>query len=301
MNQVKIDIGYSTVKVHYNGKFYKFPSAVSYANDTGITYGDDDIYTYNKEKFYVGEAAVGGSNESFTTTDYGYKKVYDPLLLFHILKKLGLVDEAKNNNVKFFLTLALTDWKNKDDYLKIFDGFIINDITMNIKNIILLPQGAMPYTTYVNKNNGKHPDTATVIDLGFNTINFLFFQDGQPQKSSSKGFAGHGVSSILRPFTAFLESTYSMSFSEGESLKIFTRGKFTFNGLEQPIIADKIKELKRQFIHKLFGSILTSEKKILATSEVVLLAGGGCYLLEGITFPPNVTFADKPYEFANVG
>jgi hypothetical protein len=91
-----------------------------------------------------------------------------------------------------------------------------------------------------------------------------------------------------------------MPFGEAEALKIFTSGKFIFNGAEQTQVSAKIVELKAQFVKKLFNSVLTGEKKILATSEKVILAGGGCYLLEGIQFPPNVGLADKPFEFANI-
>jgi hypothetical protein len=91
-----------------------------------------------------------------------------------------------------------------------------------------------------------------------------------------------------------------MPFSEAEALKIFTAGSFIFNGVQQEEITDIIIDLKRQFVQKLFKSVLTGEKKILSTSEVVVLAGGGCYLLEGIKFAPNVKFVSKPYEFANI-
>ncbi len=91
-----------------------------------------------------------------------------------------------------------------------------------------------------------------------------------------------------------------MPFSDSEAQKIFLNGKFTFSGVERPEVTQKIIELKGQFVKRLFNSVLTSEKKLLATSEKVILAGGGCYLLEGINFPPNVEFTAKPYEFANV-
>jgi plasmid segregation protein ParM len=297
MKQLVIDVGYSSTKVKYEGKLYKFPSAVAFAVDLGIDYGDEDVVKYKGETYYIGEAAIG--LESFTTTDFGFKQQFDPLIVYHVLKKLNLVEEALNENIKLFLTLALADWKNKDNYLKIFESFIVDDIKLSFKDIMLLPQGAGAYMAYVKKTN-DHPDSAAIIDIGFNTINFLVYEKGQPKRAHSKGFSGHGISSILRPFATYLESTYNMPFSEAEALKIFTNGKFIFNGAEQAIVSEKIQELKAQFVKKLFSSVLTGEKKILATSEKVILTGGGCYLLEGIQFPPNVLFTDKPYEFGNI-
>jgi len=297
MKQLAIDVGYSSTKVKYEGKLYKFPSAVAYAVDLGIDYGEDDVVKYRGETYYIGDAAIG--LESFTTTDFGFKRVFDPVIVYHVLKKLKLVDDALNNNIQLYLTLALADWKNKDEYLQIFENIEIDDIKLSFKGITLLPQGAGAYMQYVKKT-GQHPNSAAIIDIGFNTINFLVYENGQPKRAHSKGYSGHGVSSILRPFATYLESTYNMPFSEAEALKIFTQGHFIFNGQNQEQIAQKIQELKAQFVKKLFNSVLTGEKKILATSEKVILAGGGCYLLEDIQFPPNVELTDKPYEFANI-
>jgi plasmid segregation protein ParM len=297
MEQLAIDVGYSSTKVKYKGKLYKFPSAISFATDLGIDYGEDDVVKYKGETYYVGDAAVG--LETFTTTDFGFKQQFDPVIIYHVLKKLNLVEEALNNNIKLFLTLALADWKHKENYLEVLSNFEVDEHEMGFTDIILLPQGAGAYMQFVGKN-GVHPTSAAVIDLGYNTVNFLVYENGQPKRAHSKGYSGHGVSSILRPFATYLESTFNMPFGEAEALKIFTNGKFIFNGTEQPQVSEKIIELKSQFVKKLFSSVLTGEKKILATSEKVILAGGGCYLLEGINFPPNVELTTKPYEFANI-
>ena len=297
MKKLAIDVGYSSTKVRYDGKLYKFPSAIAFATDLGIDYGEDDVVKYKGETYYVGDAAVG--LETFTTTDFGFKQQFDPVIIYHVLKKLNLVEDALNGNIQLYLTLALADWKHKDTYLKVLSEFEVDDNKLGFKDVTLLPQGAGAYMLFVGKN-GVHPGSAAIIDIGFNTINFLVYENGQPKRAHSKGYSGHGVSSILRPFATYLESTFNMPFGESEALKIFTLGKFMFNGSEQPQVSEKIVELKSQFVKKLFNSVLTGEKKILATSEKVILAGGGCYLLEGIQFPPNVELTTKPYEFANI-
>jgi len=298
MKTLGIDIGYSSTKIAYDGQFYKLPTAISFAMDTGIDYGEDCIINFEGEQLYIGEAAV--SEESFTTTDYKFKHKYDPAIIYHILVKLNLLEDAKNGNLVLALGLALADWKNKDEYLERVSNFTIDEIALSFKNINLIPQGAGAYINYITNSGGNHPSNCSVIDIGYNTINFLYFEGGQPKKAQCKSFPGHGVSSIIRPMTNHLEANYGMSFSEQEVIKIFQNEKFIFNGVPQENITKTIIELKQQFVKKLFSSILTSEKKLLATSEVVLFAGGGCYLLENIKFPPNVKFVDKPYEHANV-
>jgi hypothetical protein len=297
MKKLAIDIGYSSTKILFEGKLHKLPSAISFATDLGIDYGEDDVVSYKGDTYYVGDAAVG--LETFTTTSFEFKQNFDPIIIYHVLKKLNLIEDAANGNLKLYLTLALADWKHKENYLKILSGFEVDDRQMGFNDIVLLPQGAGAYMQYVGQN-GVHPSSAAIIDIGFNTINFLVYDGGQPKRAHSKGYSGHGVSSILRPFATYLESTFNMPFGESEALNIFTKGKFIFNGTEQPQIAEKIIELKGQFVKKLFNSVLVGDRKILSTSEKVILAGGGCYLLEGVNFPPNVTLTSKPYEFANI-
>jgi plasmid segregation protein ParM len=297
VKKLAIDIGYSSTKILFEGKLHKLPSAISFATDLGIDYGEDDVIEYKGDKYYVGDAAVG--LETFTTTSFEFKQNFDPVIIYHVLKKLKLVDDVMNKNVKLYLTLALADWKHKDKYLENLGNFHVDDKNVKLDDIVLLPQGAGAYMQFVGEN-GVHPSSAAVIDIGFNTINFLVYEGGQPKRAHSKGYSGHGVSSILRPFATYLESTFNMPFGESEALKIFTKGTFIFNGTEQEAIAEKIIELKGQFVKKLFNSVLVGDRKILSTSEKVILAGGGCYLLEGVTFPPNVILTGKPYEFANI-
>ena len=51
--------------------------------------------------------------------------------------------------------------------------------------------------------------------------------------------------------------------------------------------------------------VLVNDKKTLGLSDVVIMAGGGAYMLENVQLPKNVVFLrkndkEKAYEFANV-
>ncbi len=164
----------------------------------------------------------------------------------------------------------------------------------------LIPQGAGCAVDWVYYNNdGEYPDRLTVLDIGYNTVNLLGFQDGKPIRKDMKSYPGHGVSSIIKPFTSFMENKYAVTFSEQEIIQVFIKEKFKYNGEEQTEVVDKIVELKSQFVKKMFQSVLVNDKKLLAMSDVVLIAGGGAYLLQNIPFPPNVRFVDSPFEFSN--
>lgn len=295
-NIIGIDIGYSYAKISYQDKVVKLPTAVCFATDIGNKYGDDNIYDFEGEKYYVGNDAVTG--ESFSTTDFKFLLKFAPLIVYHILKKFE--NHNMTTPVEIRTGLAISDWENKKEFHDRLVSITVNGNTINT-NPIIIPQGAGCVIDWVNSiNNGEYPDRISVIDLGYRTINFISYLDGKPVKKDISGYPGHGVSSIIKPFTSFLENTYALSFSEQEAIKIFLKGEFKYNGIMQEKVAEKIVELKSQFVKKLFHSVLVNDKKTMAISDVVLIAGGGAYLLEGTTFPPNVKFSNKPYEFSNV-
>jgi hypothetical protein len=54
------------------------------------------------------------------------------------------------------------------------------------------------------------------------------------------------------------------------------------------------------FVQKLMNSILVSEKKTLQLSDVVVISGGGAYMLQNIEMPKNVVIGENFLEFDNV-
>lgn len=295
MNEnIGIDIGYGDCKVTFQGKTAKFPSAICYASDIGTKFGNDNIYEFEGEKYYVGKEAV--SEESFSTGDYKFMKKFAPLLVYHILKKFS---EHNISTINIRTGLSISDWEHKKEFVDRLSEITCNGETIKT-NTSIIPQGAGCIMDWVhNYNNSEFPDRITAIDIGNNTINLLSYVDGKPVRKDIKAYPGHGVSSIIKPFTSFMENQYKMSFSEQEAKEIFVRGKFKFNGAEEVVVADKIVEFKKQFVSKLFNSVLVSDKKMMSLSDVVLLAGGGSLLLKDIEFPPNVIKVQDPV-FSNV-
>jgi len=293
---IGIDIGYSSTKVRYNGKNVKFPTAIAYSTDVGTTYGEADVYEYENEIFYVGKDAV--SQESFSTTDYKFLYKFGPLLTYHVLKKFN--EHNLEKPVEIQTGLAITDWPKMAEFKERMSHIEVNGESIDL-NVKIIPQGAGVIMDYVhNQNDGVFPDRICALDIGHNTINFISFKDGRPVRNEIKGYPGHGVTSILKPFTSYLENTFSLSFSEQEAIGIFVKGSFKFNGKEQPQIKAKIDEIKKQFVRKLFNSVLVNDKKTMGLSDVVLLAGGGSLLLADVNFPQdNIIKVEDPV-FSNV-
>jgi len=292
---IGIDVGYSSTKVRYNEKNVRFPTAICFATDVGTSFGEEDVYEFEGDKYYVGKDAVG--QETFSTTDYKFLYKFAPLIIYHILKKFD--EHNLSKPVEVVTGLAITDWDKREEFKERISNFEINGESVELK-VSLIPQGAGVILDYVyNQNGGSFPERISAVDIGHNTINFLSYKNGKPIRNEINGYPGHGVTSILKPFTKFLENKFSLSFSEQEAIGIFQKGTFRYNGELQEDVSEKITEIKSQFIKKLFNSVLVNDKKIMGMSDVVLLAGGGSLLLEDVNFPSNVFKVEEPV-FANV-
>lgn len=294
MNKISIDIGYSSSKIVFNDQYYKVPTAISFANDAGIEFGETAKYSFEGEEYYVGDAAT---DEAFTTTDYQFLHKFGPLIIYHIFKKLGIAGEISLNT-----GLALTDWGHRQEFQERLAVIEVDGVKVTTGCKVVGPQGSGIYNAYIAENNlySSHPDSCAIIDIGYRTINFLYYERGEPQQSKMKGYPGSGVVSIMKTFSNYLETTYGVNFSEQEALKIFMSGKLSLSGEEQPAVPEKIKDLKGKFVQKLMNSILVKEKKTCQFAEVVIIGGGGSYLIQDVMNQKNVKYNQDPKEFANV-
>jgi len=296
MNEpIAIDIGYSSTKVSFRGKQVRFPTAICFATDVGTQFGSENVYEFEGEKYYVGQEAV--SEESFTTTDYKFLKKFAPLLIYHILKKFN--EHNMETPIVIKTGLAFADWENRTDFKDRLTSITVDEKTLNV-DVTIIPQGVGVIQSWVAEvNNGEYPSRISVVDIGYNTINFCSYVNGKPEKKSISSYPGHGVSSIIKPFTTFLENKYKMAFSQQEAIEIFMDGEFTFNGEDQVQVTEMINQLKKQFVSKLFNTIIVNDKKVIGISKVALLGGGGANLLQGVGFPKQFQIVNEAV-FANV-
>ena len=296
-NTIAIDLGYSSIKISYNGQFYKVPSMINFYNESGIQFGSIQKYEFEDGVYTVGEAT---SDDSFTTTDFKFLFKFAPLMIYHILKQLEIT-----GNIKIKTGLALIDWgdtEKRDSFVNRISTLNVNGETINCDVELVGPQGNGCFRSYIHKNglfDDKMPKNMSIIDIGYRTINFLNYENGVPNPTKSKSFPDHGVVSIIKPFTNMLENKYGINFSEQESIKIFLDKEFFYGGQDQPEIVQEIIDAKSRFVQKLMNSILVSEKKTLQLSRLVLISGGGAYMLKDMQLPPNVVFGEGVHEFEN--
>lgn len=289
-----LDIGYGHIKYMYQGKVNKIPTSISLANDNGLGYNQGNIYDFEGDKYYIGET---NSTDTFSTTEYKLLQKFAPLLIYHLRKVLQIPDEEV---LEISTGLALIDWKHRKEFLDRITECTVNGKTVKNKIKKIVPQASGVYVDFLkNYNDNVIQSKVSIIDLGYNTVNFVYVEDGAFKGNLSNGYPNSGVVSILRGFTSYLSNTYSMNFTEQDASQIFYKGHFKFNGVIETKVSEKIVELKRNFVQKLMSSVLVNDKKLLTTSDTVVIAGGGAYLLQGVKLPPHYVILDSP-EYSNV-
>lgn len=310
LTKLAIDFGYSGyAKCVYQDQYFKFQLSIDFFNNYAIAYGQNNHYEFENEKLIVGTS--NQTEDSFSTTDYKFLHKYGPIAIFYILEKLKLLDQLDKIELK--IGIALIDWNKRLEFLDRMrkiniscygsnfpNGVKMYDLKLNNITLYTQGQGSGKYFTIVDRE-GVYPNTLLVIDIGYNTINLIYFEKGKPIANRSKPLPGHGISTVIKPFQNFLESITGMNFSEAEAIGYFIQGNMIFHGLEKPEVTAEIIRLKGVFIKKLMNNLMVSEKKGLATSEVVLFTGGGAYYIKDAQFPPNFKFNSKGiHEFENV-
>jgi len=297
-DKIAIDIGYGQTKIKYKEKVVKFPTSIALYTDTGIEYGETNVYEFEGEKYLVGSDNV--LNESFSTMDFNFIYKFAPLIIYHILKKFDLAGKPMPLQVN--TGLALVDWteENLKKFKERLSEFEVNSDKIQLKTN-LVPQGVGIYMNY--KNNKKEDLSkmnVVIIDIGYNTINLLHINRGKFQRPTSKSYPGHGVSSLIKPFRMFLENKFKTSFTDQEAMQIAMDEFMMWNGVKQEEIIKHIMDEKRKFVLKLFKSVLQDELPLLGRAHKVIISGGGAYLLKNAKLPPHYAIDDEPMEFANV-
>ena len=294
--KIAIDIGYGQTKIKYQDKIVKFPTAISLYSDTGIEYGDSNIYEFEGEKYLVGNESV--LNETFATMNFEFIYKFAPLIIYHILKKFDLA--GKKMPLQVNTGLALVDWtkENVEKFKKRLSEFEVNNEKIQLKTN-LVPQGIGIFMNY-NTIEDLSKMNVVVIDIGYNTINLLHIIKGKFQRQSSKSYPGHGVSSLIKPFRLYLENKFKTSFTDQEAMGYAIDEFMMWNGIEQEEVINHIKDEKRKFVLRLFKSVLQDELPLLGRANKVLISGGGAYLLQNAKLPPHYIIDQEPMEFSNV-
>ncbi len=293
--KIAIDIGYGDTKVCVQDndgklKVFKFPSAVAKVKESQSDFGTDkmpDSYIYNGKRYFVGEKA---QSNAMSTRGYGFLSNYGPLIAYHAIMKAGL---DTNEPIELVTGLSIMNWSDSDNFLSVMDTINVDDVVLK-PSVTLMAQGQ----GVLNDYDGDKDGMVCVVDIGYNTFDFLVFENGEPRKDLS--YADPiGANKIITDLQAIVKRKFNAPLTELAAKEIFVRGTVSNFGHEVDF-RNEITELKEEYSAFIMDELRTKSLEILRQSKAVILSGGGAYFLEGTELPDNVVFSEVPYEFGNV-
>ena len=301
---VAIDIGYGDIKVFLKDKndnetHFKFTNAISFAGNSSVEYKKTslDVFIFNDLEYLVGEQAL--LNTPFVTRHYQYLYEYAPLLVYKALKLAGI---NSKDNIQLITGLSLKDWAKAEEFGERLSSIFVNNEHYNISpdNIYIVPQGKGIYVDHSGYNTGTVKDYIAIIDIGYNTFDFLVFMDGNPVPN--KNYANTlGVNTLVQELQKYIIKEFNISFSEQEVKDILFNRSVRIGAKTHDLSIPINKELIK-YSKVLQNEILAKNSDIIHKVESIVIAGGGAYLFKenNIHIFDNQVYSGTPYEFANV-
>lgn len=289
--KISIDIGYGDTKVFFNNQTFKFPSAVSQVGESMFNSNNKNENTiFEGIEYRVGSKAV---MEAVATRGYLFLKRYSPLLIHNALVEAKLDLEQP---IEIATGLSIVNNLEAQSFLDIISNFNVNNIQIKPK-VSLFAQGQGIYKEANLENKG----ISCVIDIGYNTLDFLVFEDGNPRVDLC--FANKkGANIAITNLQKILIKEFRVDFNEQEAKEVFLKKELEIAG-KSVDFADMINSIMQRYIRVITDDIFSKAEDILSKSKNIVIGGGGAYFikkeyLENL-YKANYVFLDNP-EYANV-
>jgi len=284
--KIAIDIGYGDTKVCSSSGYKKFPTAVrkqaesqaDFSNSAPGTYKYDGVY-YN-----VGNGAV---MDAITTRGFDFLVKYAPLIAYH-----AFGEDIQGSHL--ITGLSIVNWNDRQRYLDALSTINVDRKTVVPAKITLLAQGQ----GVINLYDGDKKGIICVVDIGYNTFDFLAFENGRPRPDFS--FATkQGTNKIITDLQSLIQKRYNFELSEQNAKEVFESRTLQLYG-DKMDLTDHINTELDFYTDFIINEIKSKRLDLVKRADKVIFAGGGAYYLQGHSLPKNTMFTEMPYEFSNV-
>ncbi|BAI80199.1 conserved hypothetical protein [Deferribacter desulfuricans SSM1] len=263
---ISIDIGFGSTKVAFNEgsglRLEKFPTAIApipssnHFNDN--FYQEDKHFYFEGQLYTVGDAAKA---DAIVTTSYEFLHKYSPLILYYIIEKFNI----DYSNAVFALGLPLSYYTNDkiNEMSNRLKSFTVNDVEISI-DVKILVQGVGCLFDYLSTNQ-SNVKNGIVVDIGYNTIEFIVIQNGKVKKADSRGLVKKGMNMLIVKLQQEIQSKYALELTEHEAVSALEDESINLYGNKIPLKEDIIK-LKKWYtdtvIQNLIGMYDDKNKEI---------------------------------------
>lgn len=292
---IAIDLGYGDVKVAYmlNAKIheFKFPTAIVRARENHLELGDageDNTFLYNGRRYKVGTDAL---HEAKHTRDFDFLVEFGALLIFVAIKQAGF---NLKEPIKIATGLSILDWGSYDKFVKSLNVIFVDNIKINIAKMAIFAQGQGIY-----KDAGAVGEKISVVDIGYNTLDYLVFKNGRPSPHDSDATV-MGVHNMTERVRSNLTRCHPRTkFSEQFAKECFINGGYSLAG-EKYDLTDFVDMEKEEYSKDLISMLQRDYASSYNFADQVVFSGGGAYHLDRDSLPKNAIFSPEPFEYSNV-
>lgn len=278
-----LDIGFGDVKGVFGDKSsqrLKFPTAVCYSKngigDLGEFTSGHEEYVFSGKKYLLGEHALIGA---FSTKSMDFLRKYAPLFAYKAARETG----KHVSHIAVGLPIAYYDEKNKFLLKNRLRRLEVNGEACEFY-VSIYPQGMGILADYRfgfdgTEIHGTNLD-GLVLDIGFNTLDVLAFENGSAVKADMGTLERGGISVITQELAQKLQSETTINLSEQEAKDVLLKGSLTVYGYEKDV-TELIRSLVEDYVEWLLAYISSRWEERIKRADKLILAGGGAYYLKG--------------------
>ncbi|RUM32399.1 MAG: hypothetical protein DSY42_01140 [Aquifex sp.] len=286
-----IDFGFGQVKFYTESGKGKFPTEVKEFRKTSFVSIQKRTVSYGGKEYFVGEEAQSYSKGiPIVIADVERLIEYVPVFCRYLAMKGVKATEVVTGLPPSHMNLK------EEMRKKVAEGFSVPE-----ENVSVVPQGS----GILLDVEDKVEDFILVLDVGFNTLDYVVARRGNPQLGEAEfeieeagSFHRLGTYSLIKE----VESLFAGEFPELNTLltyhdlaKVVRERKLKIGGKEYDLseIVDRAREA---YEIKLQGAIMRLLDEIKRCNTLVV-GGGGAYLLEEEflrSLHPNVVVPEEP-------
>ena len=282
---IGIDIGFGQVKVVLDDLALKFPSQIAQFLEGELS--DVPVVEHGGLQYVVGEEATAFRHKlSLSTVELLIR--YSPVLLKRALLEVGEGGE-------YFVVSGLPPrfrhmGEEFSRALQTVEGVV---------RVLIVPQGAgilEDVKDYVRTYGG-----ALILDIGFNTVDFLSVRVKGNDLVKERGgtIEGLGVKSAVEIFRSLLPAEAGFLRNEPYVFLVpyFAKGRLTLAGKEFFLQEEKAKASKL-WTEQIYLRLQEEIGELIKSKPVFVVAGGGAYFLDRSLFEREVYIPVQP-DFSN--
>ena len=273
-----IDIGRSDTKVIFGDKHLKFPTLTLLGNAAGNHSENSNSPSFNLDSaLSIGGSKVPLAEDVDCHFDLLCKNA--PLLIARSMTLLGL--KACPDSVVVGLPIEIFT-KCKNEFANRLAFFQIGKRAYTFKNVIVVLQGAGTLADHMNSNSSGY-----VVDLGFDSLLALRFENGQILEKAAIRYCGFGLLKPMQKLGEVLREGYGLDFGVPK-INWILNGDWVPEDIERKIDLPSILGPIRAAYAEELGSLITNIFGPCGDdNDIVFLSGGGTHILLDL-IPPGV-------------